>query len=182
MLSHNSPKRPLSETSSQNTQKVAPEEEATDSSLMDVEDSTDEMISSLPSARKLTKKKTKLRKIEEPDAITVEEMIAPLKELLEGNPSNYVLNYNQFKSLIENAKGNPNVTELALTYTTDIQALSDMIKQMYPHLTDRKIKNRCTRMTKKFDDYIATKKKESLTCSNNLSTQDTSKPFFPPLN
>lgn len=61
-------------------------------------------------------------------------MVTPVKELLEDNPSKYVINYNQLKNLMENAKGNPNVAELALSYTKDIQDLSTMIKQMYPYL------------------------------------------------
>lgn len=66
-LSYNSSKRPLSESSSQSTQKIVLEEDATDSSLMDVEDSTHEISPTLPLARKQIKKKTKMTKIVDAD-------------------------------------------------------------------------------------------------------------------
>ncbi|CAK9801632.1 hypothetical protein ANTPLA_LOCUS2878 [Anthophora plagiata] len=142
ILGYNNAKGPLSELISQITQKMVPEEEGTDSSLMEVEDSSDDMNTTLPTVQKSIKRKRKMSSSEKTDTKTVEEMIGPIKEVLDTSTNKYVINYSQFKSFMENAKGNPNVTELALSYTKDIPALSNMIKQMYPYFTDRKVKNR----------------------------------------
>lgn len=99
-------------------------------------------------------------------------MIAPVKEVLDTSPQKFIMNYMQFKSFMENVKGNPNVPEVAFAYTNDIQTLSNMIKTICTKLTDRRIKNRCTRITKKLEEFMAKTNKDTMTNPLNLEMQD----------
>ncbi|XP_053988267.1 uncharacterized protein LOC128881344 isoform X1 [Hylaeus volcanicus] len=82
---------------------------------------------------------------------SVEDMLQSIKHILE-TPGK-MLNFNQFKSFIEKATGSPNTKEIASEYTEDAEVLATFMKELYPHLTERCIKNRFTRITRKLTKH-----------------------------
>ena len=63
-------------------------------------------------------------------------MLKPIETLFKNNDK--ILNFLQFKSLIENFHDISNPLDTALTYTADIDALISLMKEdLYPHLKDR---------------------------------------------
>ena len=45
-----------------------------------------------------------------------EEMLLPIKENLDDNPTDYAVNFNQLRLLIENCKGAPNISTIIKDY------------------------------------------------------------------
>lgn len=69
---------------------------------------------------------------------------------------NTILNYNQFKSLLENVQGSKNPTDIALQHTQDLEALIKFIKEdIYPNANNRSIKYRCTSLIKHIQQNTA---------------------------
>lgn len=91
-------------------------------------------------------KKKKVPRIQ--PKITIDELLSPIKDKLE--ESDMLLNYVQFKSLLENLHGAKNPIEIATQYTSDIQALVTLFKdELYPLLENRSMKHRFTRIVNK---------------------------------
>lgn len=126
-------KRPRSETSSIISQTINTEVN------IDKQTTTDKP----PKEKKKAKKTTNSS---EPKKKSLEEMIAPIKPILE--EPNKFMNYLQLKSFLEKAKGSTHPTEIAREYTEDIEGLIAFMKEeLYEHLNDRCIKHRFTRIT-----------------------------------
>lgn len=95
----------------------------------------------------------------------IDEMLQPAKAALDDAKNKFILNYDQFKSLLENTFGVEYPADIAKEYTTDLNALNYMIYEIYPLCKDRSIKNRLHR--------LSTKLKNSLTeplLNNNKSS------------
>ena len=66
---------------------------------------------------------------------------------------NGLLNYSQFKSLLENTKGVKNPINIIYQYTNDLEGLTKFINEdIYPNVRNTSIKQRCTRLLKCMND------------------------------
>lgn len=72
----------------------------------------------------------------------------PAKNYIKDNNYNYILNYSQFKSFLENAITAPNPIDIAKTYTTNTLAQTEILTRIHPLLKDRNWKNRIHRLHK----------------------------------
>lgn len=85
---------------------------------------------------------------------SLESMLEPVRQLLESD--NQIINYYQFKSLIENVRGTANPREIILEHTNDLEGFILFARNdIYPLLTDRSIKNRITRLINKIKPTTA---------------------------
>lgn len=100
---------------------------------------------------KHTPKKTK--KHDRHKEIDLEEQLSPIKEFLSQNPDKFTLNYNQLKSFLENTHGSADPISIALEYTNDLNKITQMLRDIYPHLEARSIKGRCTRIRNKLENF-----------------------------
>lgn len=105
--------------------------------------------------------KTPLQKIDDMD-----KKLLPLYNYL--NQTDSLLNYAQFKSLMENVKGSKKPIELARQYTQDLTALKIFLKdEIHPNVRDRSIKLRCTALIKSLENPT-----EDITPSQTPATSD----------
>lgn len=91
----------------------------------------------------------KIQKVVSPGTTTptTMEMMEPARKYhLE---SNSTITFQTLADFLDNARGTSDLSSLALTYTDNISNLLDSIRNIYPYLTHRTIKNRCTRITKR---------------------------------
>lgn len=102
-------------------------------------------ISQNPSPNKHKRKKI----AESIQSVSVLEKITPVKEVIEKSPEEYVLNYEQFCNFLETTLGSKNPLSIALTYTSNISGLLDMLYKLHPYIEDRAIKGRTTRIRNK---------------------------------
>ena len=79
-------------------------------------------------------------------SITTDDLLNSVEPLFENSSANFILNYMQFKSFFEKATGSANPAAIANDYTDDIQGLINMLKEIYPNLTERTAKLRCTKI------------------------------------
>ena len=79
----------------------------------------------------------------------IDEMLKPLEPTLDDTKSNNILNYCQFKCLLENACGTGNPIAIIKDHTQDSRALLHMIETIHPLLKDRSLKNRIRGPAKK---------------------------------
>ena len=63
----------------------------------------------------------------------------------------YIIKFEQYKELLTKAKGNPDIVQLAQSYTTDLTSLIKMLRETYPSLSNRSIKNRISRVINKLE-------------------------------
>lgn len=86
------------------------------------------------------------------DAPTTNEMMEPAKlKYLETNPT---ISFEILSDFLDNASGSSDPLSLAKTYTSDVTKLLDCLTVIYPHLSHRSIKSRCTRIMKKIKKQI----------------------------
>ena len=76
----------------------------------------------------------------------LDEMLKPVKPTLDDIKSNFILNYCEFKCILENACGTGNPTDIIEDYTQDSKALLHMIEAIHPLLKDRSLKDRIRRL------------------------------------
>ena len=79
-------------------------------------------------------------------SITTDDLLNSVEPLFENSSANFILNDMQFKSFVEKATGSANPAAIANDYTDDIQELINMLKEIYPNLTERTAKLRCTKI------------------------------------
>lgn len=105
---------------------------------------------------------------------SLDDQLEPIKSILD-EPDSF-LNYLQFKSLLENMQGATNPLEIAKSYTNNIQDLITFMKEnLYPHLTNRAVKSRITRITKRLSKVNNPENNPAQTLSDEeSSTQEES--------
>ena len=87
----------------------------------------------------------------------MDKKLRNIKEYL--NKADTLLNYIQFKSLMENIKGTKNPIDIIQQYTQDIDAFTKFLNEdIYPNVRNRSIKHSCSLIIK------------SLTNPTNFST------------
>lgn len=139
-------KRALSDTSSSQTSlpKVSP-----DTSLPNDPNSSGVLTAPLKNTvtRKKPKRDASLSFSSTDDQL--EQLILPLKEILSTESKTYSLDYIQFKSFLEKTKGSSDINEIAREYTDNNDDIISILRNTYPLLKERSIKNRFTRLIKK---------------------------------
>lgn len=96
-----------------------------------------------------TPKKHKAELPSENKNTSVDELLEPAKAFIESN--SFVMNYNSFVDFIQNAQGSPDLLSCVQQYTNDIPI--NMLTRIYPRLTDRRIKTRCTKIRNKIFEH-----------------------------
>nr|CAH7761758.1 unnamed protein product [Callosobruchus chinensis] len=115
-------------------------------------------------------KTTKKHKPESGVANIQEETLSPIKTFIENHSPPLVLNCNQLKSLLENTHGVQDITSVIHDYTHDIKGLIEMLLLIYPHIADRTLKNRCTRLRKKLERHIDNNLNESFSDTSSIDS------------
>lgn len=85
---------------------------------------------------------------------TISDMLLPVKQVLETDPSLIPLSYIQLQSFFENTLGVKDVLAIAFNYTDDIEGLANALQKLYPYYTDKSIKNRSSRIVKKLLKFV----------------------------
>lgn len=129
-------KRPISLASSDATDTISPDN---NSPILETSDRIENHKTSHTSKKPKTESKNP----------TISDMLLPIKQLLEDDPSLFPLSYLQLQSFFENTIGVNDVTAIAINYTHDIEKLATSLQSLYPYFTDKSIKNRSTRIVKK---------------------------------
>lgn len=93
---------------------------------------------------KSTKKKLKAANPYTPEK--VKEFLQPALQHITDNVNKYPLNIEKFTQLISDTYGKSNIEEIALKYTSDLNALSSMLYDIHGLIVERKIKTRLTRI------------------------------------
>nr|CAH7723180.1 unnamed protein product [Callosobruchus chinensis] len=121
-----------------------------------------------PSFLKPKTTNVKKHKVDTPPSYIPESMLHSLREFMDRNPGSLVINCDQLKSILENAHGNQNIIETVKEHTENIKGLIETILLIYPNITDRALKNRCTRLRKKLERHIGNDGDDS--CGETSST------------
>lgn len=96
----------------------------------------------------------RLKKSNSTEDIKVEELMLPVKKLIDESPSISTLNFNQLVDFFENVHGSPDIVSIAQLYTSDFKGLISTLNNIYPLLSHRTLKARCTRIKKKLYHYL----------------------------
>nr|CAI5855214.1 unnamed protein product [Callosobruchus analis] len=98
-----------------------------------------------------------------------EESLASVRKFAEDRDVPLLLSLDQLKSLLENVHGSKEVINIVSSYTTDYKALIEMLILIYPHVSDKTLKNRCTRLRKKLENYVDSNK-EALSDTSSVDS------------
>lgn len=108
------------------------------------------------------KQSKKMKRSDSCESITpINELLSPVKQLIEADKSNFILDHDQLIHLFENVQGNPDPLSISRQYTNDTNALINMLIILKPHFTHRSIKNRCTRLVKRLQQQLLQEKEPS---------------------
>nr|CAI5863235.1 unnamed protein product [Callosobruchus analis] len=132
------------------------------------QDTTSSPTFAIPNAANTPK--TKKHKPEAGPATIQEESLSAVKAFIENHSPPLVLNTNQLKSLLENTHGVQDITSIINDYTRDIKGLIEMLLLIYPHILDRTLKNRCTRLRKKLERHFDQSLNESFSDTSSVDS------------
>lgn len=96
----------------------------------------------------------KFKKSISTEDIGVEDLMLPVKKLIEETPTLSTLKFNTLVDFFENVHGSPDIISIAQLYTSDFKGLLSTLNNIYPHLSHRTLKTRCTRIKKKLYQYL----------------------------
>ncbi|CAH1963267.1 unnamed protein product, partial [Acanthoscelides obtectus] len=114
--------------------------------------------------------KSKKHKTDMQSSYISQDALATAKTFIDNQMPALPLNSDQFKSLLENSHGTQDITNIIKDYTDDIKGLIEMILLVYPHITDKTVKNRCTRLRKKLERYIGNNTNECLSDTSSIDS------------
>lgn len=100
----------------------------------------------LPPKAVQTKKLKRSTSSEMPD---FSKHLVQVKQMMEDNPNQYSITFPVLKWFLENTYGQSDPLSIARKLPTDLPALLQTLTEIHPHITDKGIKNRCTRLSKK---------------------------------
>lgn len=112
----------------------------------------DEYAFTSPSLPISSQKKLKRSRSTEIPILTVH--LENVRQVMEENPTQFTVNYPTLKCIIENSFGKSDPLCEARRLTDDIPGLLQTLTEIYPHITDKSIKNRCTRLKKKLKHQL----------------------------
>ena len=104
--------------------------------------------------KKTSKKSKIIDESKKSNLPSLEEMFQPTKENLNNNPSEYEVNLNQLKLLIEYCQGAQNISSIVKDYTDNTEGLIDTLENLYPLLNERTIKVRFTKIINKLKKIV----------------------------
>lgn len=90
----------------------------------------------------------RLKKSTSMEANSIKELLEPARTYIQENSHNLVLNFDQLVSFMENSQNSQEIITEAYRYTSKIDLLVEMIYNIYPHLTTKSIKAKCTKINK----------------------------------
>lgn len=145
------------------------------------ETTASESTSSLASPLPTTTKSRKVKKIKtivpnKTVPVPIENMLEPLKEILNAHGDKYILNYENLKEFIKSTKGIPRnkILETSLRFTPETKLLHMMLYDLYNELTAKTIKQRFTIIMRYLDNdqsALSDEITEQLS-SNNFSNDE----------
>ena len=100
----------------------------------------------------LKKQKKDGTKFDQVDPKTIDLALEPVKQIFIKNPDICIIKFEPYKELLIKAKGNPDIVQLAQSYTNNLSSLIKMLRETYPCLLNRSIKNRISRIIKKLEE------------------------------
>ncbi|CAH1991466.1 unnamed protein product [Acanthoscelides obtectus] len=128
-------------------------------------DLTNSPIFPKPKNTRIKKQKTN----SQPSYIS-QEAYEDVKTFIDAQTPAFILNSDQFKSLLENTHGTHNIMSIIQDYTDYTKGLIEMILLVYPHIADRAVKNRCTRLRKKLERYTDNNINECLSDTSSMDS------------
>lgn len=150
-------KRPLSTSSNSSSQLtgLTTMEKIVTTITMDASIPSNREVSSFVVPIRLTiiplkKQKKEGSKADQTDHKTIDLALKPVKHFFK-YPDIYIIKFEQYKELLTKAKGNPDIVQLAQSYTNDLTSLIKMLRETYPSLSNRSIKNRISRIINKLE-------------------------------
>lgn len=79
----------------------------------------------------------------------IQKQLEPAKQFITDPDNHFTLNYDTIVDLIENTVGAKDIISIAHNYTDKLEELGKMLRTVYPHLKERSIKTRFTKIIKK---------------------------------
>ena len=75
----------------------------------------------------------------------------PVKQIFIKNPDIYIIKFEYYKELLIKVKDNPDIVQLAQSYTNNLPSFNKMLWEIYSSLSNRSIKNRISDIIKKLE-------------------------------
>lgn len=109
----------------------------------------------------------------EDNSKTVEMQLLPVKQIIEDASPPFKITYQQLLDFFENVTGTTDLIGLIQEYTDDIPHFLNLLYTIYPKLTSRTMKQRCTKIQKKIKTLIGinSSQESSLTDSDTDCSQ-----------
>ncbi|KAL3286599.1 hypothetical protein HHI36_001099 [Cryptolaemus montrouzieri] len=83
-----------------------------------------------------------------PSTASTETSKHDIKKAFTENPEKFILPFDNFIAFLDNTFGNKNPYQEALRFRNDIKSLLQILYETYPHLQERSLRNRFTRISK----------------------------------
>lgn len=96
----------------------------------------------------------KLKKSTSTDSITNKEAYDSIQDIINKSPAEYILSSENFRSFLENSHGNNDPISEARRFTSDIRSLLNNMQTIYSQLSNRSMRNRFTRLSKKIKKQL----------------------------
>lgn len=80
------------------------------------------------------------------ETFTVQQLIEPLRNIIENNQDKYILSFDELQDFLENVHGSSEQLQISLQYTKQTHKLLEMMSDLYPFLLHRTMKSRFTRI------------------------------------
>lgn len=138
-------KRPPASTSSESTLSSNPSE-LPGKKLIHYKPKDETFLKPTTKKSKITTGKQQTQEELENQKDYLDEVLIPVKKIIEDNPNKYILNYNDIKAFIEKTYGQRNIKEISEEFTKETPKLYDMLEAIHPIIPNRKLKARIIRM------------------------------------
>lgn len=80
--------------------------------------------------------------------------LKPLKSVMETTPNKFIFSFDQLQSFLETVASTKDPVTTSLQLTDDLNKIVQMLISLYPHLQNKGIKSRFTKITKSLNSYI----------------------------
>lgn len=121
----------------------------------DIPESVVQLVGSDKPKATSTNKSKKIKKSDSTESLTpLDEQLDPIRDIITKKPDSYIMDFDQLVLFLENVQGSPDPLSIAKEFTQDIEELLLMLRNIYPLLTHRSIKNRITRIQNKIKSQM----------------------------
>lgn len=107
------------------------------------------------------------KKSKKSSTTAIKEMLLPVKNAMDADPSQFIINFLELVSLFENSTDVTDFTTIASNYTSDLPGLLHCLQKLHPYYIEPSIKNRSTRLQNKLLAIIG----ESTESSETIASQ-----------